>query len=87
MGEIVRKPRESCRTTPVHVPDGYLGNIAVAGEPGVERQRNSVRSGIIFLPNMQALVGNPIILARLMIAGATIVAADAVPHGRNIPPG
>jgi hypothetical protein len=86
MGEFMRKPPESCRTTPVHVPDGHLGNIAAAGEPSVERRRKSMSSGTIFLPNMQALVGTPTILARLAIAPATMAAADAVPHGRNIPP-
>jgi hypothetical protein len=44
-----------------------------------------MRSGTIFLPNMQALVGNPTALARLVIAAATITAADALPHGRDIP--
>ena len=87
MGEIVRKPRESCRGTYVHVPEGHLGPMAVAGEPSAQRRHNSMRSGTIFLPNMQALVGNPTTLARLVIATATIAAVDAVPHGRNIPPG
>jgi hypothetical protein len=86
MGEIVRKPRESCRGTYVHVPESHLGHTAVAGEPSVERRHNSTRSGTIFLPNMQALVGNPTTLARLVIAIATIAAVDALPNGRNIPP-
>jgi hypothetical protein len=85
MGEFVRKPRESCRAFHVNVPDGHLGHIAVAGEPGLAWRCDSMRSGTILLPSMQALVGNPTIFARLAIAPATID-ADAVSHGRNIPP-
>jgi hypothetical protein len=54
-------------------------------EPGVERRRNSMRGGTIFLPSMPVLIVKYKILARLAIAGATIAAAGAVPHGRNIP--
>ena len=80
MGEIVRKPRESCRAIDVYVPESHLGHTAVAGEPGVERRHNWISSGTIFLPGMQALVGNPTALARLAIAAATIAAADAMPR-------
>jgi hypothetical protein len=45
-----------------------------------------MRGGIIFLPIMQALVGNPTALARLAIAATEIAVADAVPPGRDIPP-
>jgi hypothetical protein len=45
-----------------------------------------MRSGIIFLPKMHVLVENIKILAWLAVAPATIAAADAMPHGWNIPP-
>jgi hypothetical protein len=45
-----------------------------------------MRSGIIFLPKMHFLVESMKILARLAMAPATIAAADAMPHGWNIPP-
>jgi hypothetical protein len=80
MGEIVRKPRESCRGIDVRVPEGHLGHTAVAGEPSLAPRHNWIHSGTIFLPNMQALVGNPTTLAPLAIAAATIAAADAVPR-------
>ena len=86
MGEIVHKPRESCRGTCIHLRDGYLGKTGLAGEPDIERRRNSVPSGIIFLPGTHVLIENMAILAWLAMAAATIAAADAVPHGWNIPP-